>query len=75
MPQKIQGFSGEILKEKIVSLRPSVGHKTNQNDLDKQEYEEFETALQHKSKLQVYGHLKREIGFEGNLEYVKEAPS
>ena len=32
-------------------------------------------ALQHKSKLQVYRELKREIWFEEYLEYVKGAPS
>ena len=32
-------------------------------------------ALQHKSKLQLYRELKREIGFEEYLEYVKEALS
>ena len=37
--------------KKIGSPRPSLGHKTNQNGLDKQEYEEFEMALQDKSKL------------------------
>ena len=32
-------------------------------------------ALQHKSKLRVYRELKREVGFEDYLEYVKGAPS
>ena len=32
-------------------------------------------ALQHESKLRVYRGLKREIGFEEYLQYVKQAPS
>ena len=32
-------------------------------------------ALQHKSKLHVYRELKREVGFEDYLEYVKGEPS
>ena len=43
--------------------------------LDKRECEEFEMALQHKSKLRVYRELKHEIGFVKYLEYVKKAPS
>ena len=43
--------------------------------LDQREYEEFEKALQHKSKLRLYTQLKQEIGFEEYLEYVKGAPS
>ena len=39
------------------------------------ECEEFEMALQHKSKLQVYRELKWEVGFEKYLEYVDGAPS
>ena len=41
----------------------------------KSECEDFEMALQHKSKLQAYKELKWEIGFEDYLKYVKEAPS
>ena len=37
--------------------------------------EKFEMVLQHKSKLRVCRELKREIGFEEFLEYVKESPS
>ena len=33
--------------------------------LDKRECEEYEIALQHKSKLIVYKELKWETGFEG----------
>ena len=32
--------------------------------LDKREHEEFEMALQHISKLQIYTELKREIGLK-----------
>ena len=32
-------------------------------------------ALQHKSKLRVYRELKRKIGYEEYLEYVKGTPS
>ena len=43
--------------------------------LDKRECEEFEKALQHKSKLHIYREVKREIGFEEYLEYVRGLPS
>ena len=55
--------------------RLSLGLKTNQKTFDKRECEEFGMALQHKSKLRVYKDLKREVGFEEYLEYVKETPS
>ena len=42
--------------------------------LDERECDEFEVALQHKSQLQVYRKVKRKIGFEDYLEYVKAAP-
>ena len=35
---------------------------------------EFEMALQHKSKLRVYKELKRRIGHEEYLKYVKGTP-
>ena len=37
--------------------------------LDKKECEEFEMALQHKSKLHVYKELKNEVGFEEYLQH------
>ena len=43
--------------------------------LDKRECEEFEMALQHKSKLRVYKELKRGVGFEEYLKHVKGPPS
>ena len=49
--------------------------------LDKREGEEFKMALQHKSKLHLYGRLgfylygrKWEVGFEEYLEFVKGKP-
>ena len=39
--------------------------------LDRRECEEFEMALRHKSKLLVYKELKRGVGFEEYLRYVK----
>ena len=43
--------------------------------LDRRECEEFEMALRHKSKLRVYKELKRGVGFEEYLRYVKGPPS
>ena len=43
--------------------------------LGKRECEEFEIALQHKSKLRVYKELKRGVGIEEYLEYMKGPPS
>ena len=43
--------------------------------LDRRECEEFEMALRRKSKLHVYKELKRGVGFEENLRYVKGLPS
>ena len=45
--------------------------KQIKNALDKRECEEFEVALQHKSKLHLPRELKQEVGFEGYLEFVK----
>ena len=42
---------------------------------DKIEWREFEIPLQHKSKLQVYRELKREIGFEEYWKYINKIPS
>ena len=42
--------------------------------LDERECEDFEMALEHKSKLWVYRWLKQEIGFNENLEHVNRAP-
>ena len=39
--------------------------------LDRRVCEEFELALRHKSKLHVYKELKRGVGFEEYLRYVK----
>ena len=39
--------------------------------LDKRDCEEFEMALQHKSKLRVYKELKHGVGFEEYLQHVK----
>ena len=43
--------------------------------LDRRECEEFEMALRHKSKLRVYKELKRGVGLEEYLRYVKGPPS
>ena len=43
--------------------------------LDRRECEEFEMALHHKSKLRVYKELKRGVGLEEYLRYVKGPPS
>ena len=43
--------------------------------LDKRECEEFEMAFRHKSKLRVNKELKRGVGFEEYLRYVKGPPS
>ena len=43
--------------------------------LDKTKYEEFEMALQHKSKLYIYRELKWEVGLDKYLEYAKGTPS
>ena len=43
--------------------------------LYKRECEEFEIALQHKSKLRLYRELRREDGLEEYLNYLKGAPA
>ena len=70
------GLPGEFFKERIGSPRQSLGYNTNQKAFDKRECEasEFEMALQHKFKLQVYRELKQEIEFEESLKYAKGAP-
>ena len=60
--------------KKELDFQDSLGYKTNQKPLIK-ECEEFEMALEHKSKLQVYRKLKWEIGFKEYLEYIKGALS
>ena len=49
--------------------------KSIRKALERRECEEFEMALQHKSKLCPYRELKREVGSEEYLEFVKGAPS
>ena len=64
-PYKILACPGGVFKERTGSPRPSIGNKNHQKkNPDQREYEKFEMALQHISKLQVYSELKREIGFE-----------
>ena len=43
----------QFLEERVKSPGRSLGVKTNQRALDNNEWEEFEMALQHKSKLRV----------------------
>ena len=45
--------------------------KSIKEALEKRESVNFEVAMQHKSKLRVYRELKREIGLEEYLKYVK----
>ena len=47
--------------------RQTLGYKTNQKSPCKRECEEFEIALQHKTKLSVYRELKHQVGFEEHL--------
>ena len=49
--------------------------KLTREAIDKRECGQFETTLQHKSKLRVYGELKGEVLFEEYLKYVKGDPS
>ena len=56
------GLQDEVLDTKIIKKA-----------LDKRECEEFEMALHHKSKLQLYTNFKQNIGFAKYLEYVKQA--
>ena len=63
-------------KKKEVDLQDRVlGIKLIKKALDKRGCEEFEMALEHKTKLRVYRELKWEIGFEEYSEYVKVPPS
>ena len=50
-PKKILACPDGFFKERIGSPRESRGYKTSQKALDKSECEDFEMALQHKSKL------------------------
>ena len=65
----------KFLKKELSLQDQVLGIKLIKKALDQRECEEFEMALQHTSKLQVYRELKWEIGFEEHLEYVKVAPS
>ena len=71
MPQKcwlahVNSLKKELnLQDKILEI------KLIKEALDKRECEEFEMALQHKSKLHVYKELKCGVGFEENLKHVK----
>ena len=62
---------GGVFKERIGPPRPILNIKLIKKALDKRKCEEFEMALQHKSKLRVCKELKWEIGFEEYLECVK----
>ena len=53
------------LQDKILKIKPI------KEALERRECEEFEMALRHKSKLRVYKELKRGVGFEDYLKYVK----
>ena len=58
--KKELNLQDEVLESKLIK-----------EALDKGECEEFEMALQHKSKLRVHKELKREVGFEEYLQHVK----
>ena len=57
-------LQGKILEIKLIK-----------EALEKRECEEFEMSWRHKSKLFVYKKLKRGVGFEEYLNYVKGPPS
>ena len=74
-PRKSWLSQVEFLKKEVGLQDQDLDIKLIKKALDKRVCEEFEMALQHKSKLRVYRELKREIGFEECLEYLKAAPS
>ena len=58
--KKELNLQDEVLESKLIK-----------EALDKRDVEEFEMALQYKSKLRVYKELKRGVGFEEYLQHVK----
>ena len=61
-----------ILGGKKLNLQDKIlERKLIKEALAKRECEKFEMALGHKSKLHVYKELKRGVGFEEYLKYVK----
>ena len=63
--------SCSLLKERIRPPGQSLGCKNNRRSPRKRECEEFQMAMQHKSKLRIY----RELGFEEYLADAKGAAS
>ena len=65
----------DVLKKELDLQDKVLDIKVIKEALAKRECEQFEMALQHKSKLRIYKELKQEVGFKDYLEYVKGAPS
>ena len=74
-PRKSWVAQVESLKEELDIQDEALIVKVMRKALDRREHEEFEVALQQKSKSLVYRQLKWEVGPEEYLELVKEAPS
>ena len=70
MVAQVDSLKKELdLQDKVLDVR------IIKEALIKREYDEFQMAMQHKSKLYIYQELKHEIQFEEYLEYVKGVAS
>ena len=70
-PRKSWIAQGDSLRKELNLQDKVLSVNQIKRALDQRECEEFEVALQHKSKLHVYRELKREVGFEDYFCFLK----